>query len=172
ERGEDRERAAAEERGEQRERERGADEQPGELDRPQRQVGALEQELEVSPLPAVPEGVLGRAEEAVEDLEPLPPRPLLQRAPAGLNVRGEPLLEPGAAERRGDEHPGGEDEQARKGGQQQVAELAVDRAREQPRRLRRGDASRSGDRDGGGVGAELAGRRLQLEPVTGTARRQ
>src|SRR5205085_3289092 len=81
ERGEDRERAAAEERGEQRERERGADEQPGELDRPQRQVGALEQELEVSPLPAVPEGVLGRAEEAVEDLEPLAPRPLLQRAP-------------------------------------------------------------------------------------------
>src|SRR6185437_12189019 len=106
----DLERRAPADRGEQCERESAADDQVGELDRAQRQVGPFELALQVPPDAAMAEGVFGRAEQTCERREALALLTLAGFARA-FDVRREPRLDPRALGRREQEAAGGEHEE-------------------------------------------------------------
>ena len=86
--------------------------QVDELDRAERQVGPLEHSLQRPPVLPVRERLLGRAEEAREQREPLAVLLALDPCVRLVDVRCEPLAQPLATRRREGERPGEEHEQA------------------------------------------------------------
>ena len=129
---EDRNRASADDRCEHGEDERAADQEPGELDRTQGQVGPLEQKLQVPPLAAVCEGALGYPEQAAEHRQALTAGSVLGgAAPRRLDVSCKAPFQPRAPEGRGGEDSGREHELGGEHREEQVAGLSVERVGEQ-----------------------------------------